>query len=189
MPTQDELKEKIQLLKGAGLPYDDELKQLQALQGGDQAEAKPEPEKPKQPQAEPQELPDSFVVNEDAFQSGWGGFETPPVGIWLSEAAEADHFSTEKRDGVRYTFDIIDEKLSRKFKGSWFAGFDKDAGKHKYALEKLGLPFQVVNGQFYTDLSKVGGQKVYTSWVEGQKGGTVMDAIYTLDEQKPESVL
>jgi hypothetical protein len=133
-------------------------------------------------------------VNKEAFEAGWGDFAPAPVGRWLSECVEVEDFDTDKGLRLRFGFKVVDERLPRNYKGTWFSGFDRDAGKIRYALDKMGVPFKLdEDGVLMFSRKACYGKQLYTDWQEqvykGLKQPPGIVALYALDESLPETVL
>lgn len=151
MPTADELKNKIQTLKQAGLPYDDELKQLQELQGETQAEEKPKAEsavvtEAKKEGAEVEKVEFSDTVDVDAFQSAAGFYPPSSAGIWKSTLVEV----TSPASGKNQRWFIVetnDDRLDKQGKGVLICDLGRGAFKLQQTLANLGIEYSVDGSQ------------------------------------------
>jgi hypothetical protein len=151
MATIEELKQKITTLKNAGLPYDDELKHLQALQGQPQepalvTEAKEmgAVEVPAEEEGEWFEF--SVTVNPDTL--GGGDYYPPEKeGIWKSRLVDiVTPVSADKNEQL-FIVETADEELNKQGRGALVHRLDSVAWVLIQTLDRLGVPYTVDGSQ------------------------------------------
>jgi hypothetical protein len=150
MATIEELKQKITTLKNAGLPYDDELKQLQALQ-----EQPEEPvvtvakelgavEVPAEEEGEWFEF--SVTVNPDTL--GGGDYYPPEKeGIWRSRLVDIVTPASADKNEQLFIVETADDRLEKQGRGALVHRLDSAAWVLTRTLDNLGVPYTVDGSQ------------------------------------------
>jgi hypothetical protein len=151
MAAIEELKQKITTLKNAGLPYDDELKQLQALQEQPQepalvTEAKKAGavEMPAEQEGEWFEF--SVMVNPDTL--GGGDYYPPEKeGIWRSRLVDIVTPASADKNEQLFIVETVDERLKKQGRGALVHRLDTAAWVLTRTLDDLGMPYTVDGSQ------------------------------------------
>jgi len=146
MATIDELKSKIRVLQKAGLPYDEELKQLGKFQEVSQPEL-PKVEtglvaEAKKIGAEVSEVEFKDIVDRDAFLSAAGFYPPSSTGIWKGNVLEV----TSPISGKNQRWWIVetqDERLEKQGRGVLVCDLDKGAFKLQQVLTDLGIKYSL----------------------------------------------
>jgi hypothetical protein len=150
MATIEELKQKITTLKNAGLPYDDELKQLQALQEQPEepalvAEAKEmgAVEAPAEEEGEWFEF--SVTVNPDTL--GGGDYYPPEREGTDLKSRLVDIVTPADKNEQLFIVETADERLKKQGRGALVHRLDTAAWVLTRTLDNLGVPYTVDGSQ------------------------------------------
>jgi hypothetical protein len=151
MATIEELKQKITTLKNAGLPYDDELKQLQALQGQPQEPAVAVAKELATVEAPAEEEGEWFdfsvTVNPDTL--GGGDYYPPDKEGTDLKSRLVDIVTPASADKNEQLFivETADERLKKQGRGALVHRLDSAAWVLTQTLDNLGVPYTTDGSQ------------------------------------------
>jgi len=152
MATKEELKAKINTLKEAGLNYDAELKELQALM-----------QQPALAEAEPALVTEAKKLDAEAVEEGeefdftvrvnpdtlGGGDYYPPEkeGTWKSRLTDIVTPASADKNDQLFIVETCDDRLKKQGKGALVHRLDTAAWVLTRTLDNLGVPYTTEDGE------------------------------------------